>query len=55
MSSTDVGSARTTEAAELSKIDMGLEVVTVPVSDVDRALRAGTTDYGARRTGGPVA
>src|SRR3712207_3603360 len=37
--STDVGSATSTEAAELSTIDMGLEVVTVPVSDVDRAKR----------------
>ena len=38
MSSTDVSSAGSTETAELSTIDMGLEVVTVPVSDVDRAL-----------------
>jgi catechol 2,3-dioxygenase-like lactoylglutathione lyase family enzyme len=37
MSSADVGSAASTEAAELSAIDMGLEVVTLPVSDVDRA------------------
>ncbi len=37
MSSTDASSATSTEAAELSTIDMGLEVVTLPVSDVDRA------------------
>jgi catechol 2,3-dioxygenase-like lactoylglutathione lyase family enzyme len=37
MSSTDVGSAASTEAAELSTIDMKLEVVTLPVSDTDRA------------------
>jgi len=35
--STDVGSAGSAEAAELSTIDMNLEVVTLPVSDVDRA------------------
>ena len=39
MSRTDVASANSTEVAEPSTIDMGLEVVTVPVSDVDRALR----------------
>ena len=39
MSSTDVGSAGSTETAELSTIDMDLEVVTLPVSDVDRAKR----------------
>jgi catechol 2,3-dioxygenase-like lactoylglutathione lyase family enzyme len=39
MSSTDVSTAGSTETAELSTIDMGLEVVTVPVSDVDRAKR----------------
>jgi len=39
MSSTDAGTASSTEMAELSTIDMGLEVVTVPVSDVDRAKR----------------
>jgi catechol 2,3-dioxygenase-like lactoylglutathione lyase family enzyme len=39
MSSTDVGSASSTEVAEPSTIDMGLEVVTVPVSDVERAKR----------------
>ena len=38
MSSTDVGSAGST-IAEVSTIDMGLEVVTVPVSDVERAKR----------------
>jgi catechol 2,3-dioxygenase-like lactoylglutathione lyase family enzyme len=37
MSSSDVGTASSTEMAEVSTIDMGLEVVTVPVSDVDRA------------------
>ncbi len=39
MSSTDVGTAGMPEMAEVSTIDMGLEVVTVPVSDVDRAKR----------------
>ena len=39
MSSTDVGTATSTEMPEVSTIDMGLEVVTIPVSDVDRALR----------------
>jgi catechol 2,3-dioxygenase-like lactoylglutathione lyase family enzyme len=39
MSSTDAGTASSTEMAEVSTIDMGLEVVTVPVSDVDRAKR----------------
>jgi catechol 2,3-dioxygenase-like lactoylglutathione lyase family enzyme len=37
--SAHAGGATSTEAAELSTIDMGLEVVTVPVSDVDRAKR----------------
>jgi len=37
MSSTHVGSATSTEMPELSMIDMALEVVTVPVADVDRA------------------
>jgi len=37
MSSTDVGSATSKEMAKLGTIDMGLEVVTLPVSDVDRA------------------
>ena len=35
--STDVGTAGSTEMAELSTIDMALEVVTLPVSDVERA------------------
>ena len=39
MTSSDVGTATSTEMAEVSTIDMGLEVVTVPVSDVDRAKR----------------
>ena len=38
MSSTDVRTVSSPETAEVSTIDMGLEVVTVPVSDVDRAL-----------------
>jgi catechol 2,3-dioxygenase-like lactoylglutathione lyase family enzyme len=37
--STEVGSAGSAEAAGLSAIDMNLEVVTLPVSDVDRAKR----------------
>ena len=37
MSSTDAGSAPSMETAELSTVDMALEVVTIPVSDVDRA------------------
>jgi catechol 2,3-dioxygenase-like lactoylglutathione lyase family enzyme len=39
MSSSDVGSATSTETAELSTIDMALEVVQLPVADVDRAKR----------------
>ena len=39
MTSSEVGTASSTEMAELSTIDMALEVVTVPVSDVDRAKR----------------
>ena len=35
--STDVGTAASTEMAEVSTIDMALEVVTLPVSDVERA------------------
>src|SRR3954447_10171402 len=35
--STDVGSTSSTQTAELGTIDMALEVVTIPVSDVDRA------------------
>lgn len=37
MSSTDAGTTTSPGNAGLSKIDMGLEVVTLPVSDVDRA------------------
>jgi catechol 2,3-dioxygenase-like lactoylglutathione lyase family enzyme len=37
--STHVGSTSSTETAELGTIDMALEVVTVPVSDVDQAKR----------------
>jgi catechol 2,3-dioxygenase-like lactoylglutathione lyase family enzyme len=37
--SIDVGSTSAPETAGLGTIDMGLEVVTVPVSDVDRAKR----------------
>jgi catechol 2,3-dioxygenase-like lactoylglutathione lyase family enzyme len=37
MASTGEGSATSMEMAELGTIDMGLEVVTLPVSDVDRA------------------
>ena len=37
MSSIDVGDASSAEMAELSTIDMALEVVTLPVADVDRA------------------
>src|SRR5215208_51830 len=39
MGSTDVGTASSTATAELSTIDMALEVITVPVSDVERAKR----------------
>jgi catechol 2,3-dioxygenase-like lactoylglutathione lyase family enzyme len=39
MSSTDERTASSAETSELSPIDMALEVVTVPVSDVDRAKR----------------
>jgi catechol 2,3-dioxygenase-like lactoylglutathione lyase family enzyme len=35
--STDVGSASSAQTAEPGTIEMGLEVVTIPVSDVDRA------------------
>jgi catechol 2,3-dioxygenase-like lactoylglutathione lyase family enzyme len=35
--STDVSSPASAETAEVSNIDMALEVVTLPVSDVDRA------------------
>jgi catechol 2,3-dioxygenase-like lactoylglutathione lyase family enzyme len=37
MSSTDAGTDASTEASEVEAIDMKLEVVTLPVSDVDRA------------------
>ena len=39
MASTHEGSAASMEIADLGTIDMGLEVVTLPVSDVDRAKR----------------
>ena len=39
MSSSDVGTASSNEMAQLATIDMALEVVTVPVADVDRAKR----------------
>jgi catechol 2,3-dioxygenase-like lactoylglutathione lyase family enzyme len=39
MSSSDVSTASSKEMAEVSTIDMALEVVTVPVSDVERAKR----------------
>jgi catechol 2,3-dioxygenase-like lactoylglutathione lyase family enzyme len=37
MASTDVSGETSTETPEISKIDMALEVVTLPVADVDRA------------------
>ena len=39
MSSTEAGAAGSAPMAELLTIDMALEVVTVPVSDVERAKR----------------
>jgi predicted enzyme related to lactoylglutathione lyase len=39
MNSSDVMASSSTEAAGLSSIDMALEVVQVPVSDIDRAKR----------------
>jgi catechol 2,3-dioxygenase-like lactoylglutathione lyase family enzyme len=39
MASADASTATSMEMAELGTIDMGLEVVTLPVSDVDRAKR----------------
>jgi catechol 2,3-dioxygenase-like lactoylglutathione lyase family enzyme len=39
MSSTGAGIDSSTQAAELATIDMKIEVVTLPVSDVDRAKR----------------
>jgi catechol 2,3-dioxygenase-like lactoylglutathione lyase family enzyme len=37
MSSTDIGSGASAQAPEVGTVDMKLEVVTLPVSDVDRA------------------
>jgi catechol 2,3-dioxygenase-like lactoylglutathione lyase family enzyme len=37
MSSTEAGTATSPEMAELSTIDMALEVMQIPVSDIDRA------------------
>jgi catechol 2,3-dioxygenase-like lactoylglutathione lyase family enzyme len=37
MSSTDAGSAASAEASERATVDMKLEVVTLPVADVDRS------------------
>ena len=39
MNSSDVSTSTSHETAELSTIDMALEVVQVPVSDIDRAKR----------------
>jgi predicted enzyme related to lactoylglutathione lyase len=39
MSSSDLSTSSSTETADLSTIDMALEVVQVPVSDIDRAKR----------------
>ena len=39
MAGTDVGGERTSEAPSGLGVDMALEVVTLPVSDVDRAKR----------------
>jgi catechol 2,3-dioxygenase-like lactoylglutathione lyase family enzyme len=39
MASTGTGSSASTEMSEIGTIDMKLEVVTLPVSDVDRAKR----------------
>ncbi len=39
MTSIDVSSATSTEMPEVGTVDMKLEVVTLPVSDVDRAKR----------------
>jgi catechol 2,3-dioxygenase-like lactoylglutathione lyase family enzyme len=39
MASADESTATSMQMAELGTIDMGLEVVTLPVSDVDRAKR----------------
>ena len=39
MSSTEVGTASSQETPQPGTIDMALEVVTLPVSDVERAKR----------------
>jgi catechol 2,3-dioxygenase-like lactoylglutathione lyase family enzyme len=39
MSGTDIGSSTSTETAEPGTIDLALEVVTLPVSDVERSKR----------------
>jgi catechol 2,3-dioxygenase-like lactoylglutathione lyase family enzyme len=39
MSSTDVSSGTSTEGVPVGTVDMKLEVVTLPVSDIDRAKR----------------
>ena len=39
MTSTDVSSDTSAQTSEAGTVDMKLEVVTVPVSDVDRAKR----------------
>jgi catechol 2,3-dioxygenase-like lactoylglutathione lyase family enzyme len=39
MSSTGVGTDTSSEPAEVATVDMGLEVVTLPVADVDRSKR----------------
>jgi catechol 2,3-dioxygenase-like lactoylglutathione lyase family enzyme len=39
MSDSEVGGATSTQKPEVGSIDMALEVVTLPVSDVDRAKR----------------
>ena len=39
MTSADVSPATATEMSEVGTVDMKLEVVTVPVSDIDRAKR----------------
>ena len=39
MSSTDVGTGTSSDTFEAGTIEMKLEVVTLPVSDVDRAKR----------------
>jgi hypothetical protein len=49
MRSTDVGSATSMEVAELRTIDMGLEAVTLPVSDVDRAIAETVRSFLRRR------